>query len=199
MRNHWKRSVGLLVLGLALFTASCDGSGEKPLEPPVPEASRTFDIAPSLLGLSSTSFEGITLIRQPALPGIVRELRLIGPLGGTLSVDGHILKVPAGAVSEPAFFLIAALPSGYVEVELFAFTTAILGRITDIGSKGFLKPVELSLSYGRATNVTDPNRLFVLRVNSNGRHEPMPSQVDTVRKLVTAALDHFSRYCMASN
>ena len=42
-------------------------------------------------------------------------------------------------------------------------------------------------------------KLFILRVNEDGRHEKLPSVVDTRKKTVSAQLDHFSKYAMASN
>lgn len=127
---------------------------------------------------------------------------LLGSDGGILTLLGHILNVPAGAVSEPTLFSMTVIQNGYVEVELTATPKSLLNSLffwRKVEEVQFNKPVGLSLSYARATNVTDPSRLKIMRVNPDGRHEILPSVVDTVKKTVTAELDHFSRYCMIAN
>lgn len=186
-----------LTLAAALFAGACESLPEATGPEPAPMVPELENTAP-LLGLRATSFENITLIKQPPLDGLLRQLKLIGPEGGLIELAGHSILVPPGAIDRPAFFSLVALPTGYVEVELLAFTRALLG-IIDVGSRGFDKPVDLTLSYARATNVRDPDKLFILRLNLFRPHERMPSTVDKGSRTVTAQLDHFSRYCMASN
>ena len=158
--------------------------------------------------------QGYTVIKEPA-PTQPRSLfgwlikvveatiaLLLGSDGGILTLLGHILNVPAGAVSEPTLFSMTAIQNGYIEVELTATPKSLLRSLffwRKVEDVQFNVPVGLSLSYARATNVTDPSRLKIMRVNPDGRHEILPSVVDTVNKTVTAELDHFSRYCMVSN
>jgi hypothetical protein len=159
--------------------------------------------------------QGYTLVKEPPPPAPRRSLlgwlirvveatlaKLLGSEGGILSLLGHILNVPAGAVSEPTLFSMTAIQSGHIEVELTATPKSLLRRLLfwrPVAEVQFEVPVALSLSYARATNVTDPSRLRIMRVNPDGNHEILPSVVDTVNKTVTAQLDHFSRYCMVSN
>lgn len=127
---------------------------------------------------------------------------LLGSDGGVLSLLNHVLTVPAGAVGEPTLFSMTVLQDGYVEVELTATPKSLLRRLLfwrKVEEVNFRVPVELSLSYANATNVTDPSRLKIMRVNPNGRHEILPSTVDLESKTVTADLDHFSRYCMIAD
>ncbi|HEX2166843.1 MAG TPA: hypothetical protein VHG09_06345, partial [Longimicrobiales bacterium] len=127
---------------------------------------------------------------------------LLGSDGGLLSILNHVLAVPAGAVDEPTLFSMTVLQNGYVEVELTATPKSLLRRLffwRRIEEVNFNVPVELSLSYANATNVTDPSRLKIMRVNPDGRHEILPSTIDYEKKTVTAELDHFSRYCMIAN
>lgn len=158
--------------------------------------------------------QGYTLIKEP-VPTQPRSLfgwlikvveatiaLLLGSDGGILTLLGHILNVPAGAVSEPTIFSMTVIQNGYVEVELTATPKSLLSTLffwRKVEEVQFDVPVGLSLSYARATNVTDPSRLKIMRVNPDGRHEILPSVVDTVNKTVTAELDHFSRYCMIAN
>lgn len=158
--------------------------------------------------------QGYTLIREPVPPQprslfgwLIKVVEatialLLGSDGGILTLLGHILNVPAGAVSEPTLFSMTVIQNGYVEVELTATPKSLLNSLffwRKVEEVQFNVPVGLSLSYARATNVTDPSRLKIMRVNPDGRHEILPSVVDPVKKTVTAELDHFSRYCMVSN
>jgi hypothetical protein len=105
-------------------------------------------------------------------------------------------------VSEPTIFSMTVIQNGYVEVELTATPKSLLNSLffwRKVEEVQFNVPVELSLSYAKATNVADPSRLRIMRVNPDGRHEILPSVVDTVNMTVTAELDHFSRYCMIAN
>lgn len=158
--------------------------------------------------------QGYTLITEPA-PKPVRSLfgwivrtvdatlaLLIGSDGGLLSLLGHAISVPQGAVLEPTIFSMTVIQQGHVEVELTATPKSLLSKLffwRSVEEVQFQVPVDLTLSYARATNVTDPSRLKILRINPDGRHEVMPSTVDPVTKTVTAELDHFSRYCMVAD
>lgn len=156
--------------------------------------------------------QGYTVITEPAprtslLWWLIRTVQqtlalLLDSDGGLLSILSHSLFVPQDAVSEPTLFSMTVIQSGYVEVELTATPKSLLSRLFFWRAPEPVKfdvPVDLSLSYARATNVTDPSRLKILRVNPDGRHEIMPSTVDPETKTVTAKLDHFSRYCLIAN
>lgn len=165
------------------------------------------------LDVASIQAQGYTVITAPKqtttslLGWLVRTVEstlamLLGSDGGLLTLLNHILAVPAGAVDEPTLFSMTVLQNGYVEVELTATPKSLLRRLffwRRIEEVNFNVPVELSLSYANATNVTDPSRLKIMRVNPDGRHEILPSTIDYEKKTVTAELDHFSRYCMIAN
>lgn len=194
-------------------------AGELQHQTSAAQDSPQFDTAESggltPLNASQLQAQGYTLITEPAkttktrslLGWLIRTLEatialLLGSDGGILALLNHVLSVPQGAVSEPTIFSMTVIQAGYVEVELTATPKSLLSKLffwRKVEDVQFNKPVELSLSYGRATNVTDPSRLKIMRVNADGRHEILPSTVDTVRKTVTAELDHFSRYCMIAN
>jgi hypothetical protein len=138
-------------------------------------------------------------VETTLLPGLPRTVELIGAAGGVVELLGHSLTVPPGAVAQPTLFSIAALPRGRIEVELLALSIDLFGRSHDVGSGGFHngKTVRLTLSYARATNVSDPSRLVVLHVSDDGAVDPLPTVVDGDARTVTVELAHFSRYCMA--
>lgn len=182
---------------LALAAAGCDRSVESPTGP-----GGSPDALLRLGGGGGGESGSYTLANDPLLPGLdpdnLSVSRLIGLGGGSLSLFGHRLEVPAGAVLQPTVFTVAVLPTGSVEVYLTAINTGLLGRVLNVGADGFRRPVPVTLSYARSTNVPDPSRLVVLRMNGrNGLPEPLPSRVDRVARTVTADLDHFSRYAVA--
>ncbi|HEY0674195.1 MAG TPA: hypothetical protein VGD27_18110 [Longimicrobiales bacterium] len=123
---------------------------------------------------------------------------IIGVAGGTLTLGGHQLIVPRGAVTVPTLFTISLPLDPYVNVDLLATVQTLFG-IVNIGERGFKVPVMLGLTYSRATNVTDPSRLIVVHVPNRGPVEPLPSEVNQETRTVWARLPHFSKYCMATN
>lgn len=193
MRRLWQSFLFVpVVVGLAI--AGCER---------VDDPTRATPASPQQqLGLLSST-QGYTPVEDPLVPGLTQSLStgtLIGVEGGDISVLGHSLVVPAGAVSQPTLFSITVLPTGYVEVDLSATVTTSQGEVVDVGSKGFAKPVPVTLTYSRATNVSEPRKLTILRINSLvGYHEyeVMPSRVDSAAQTVTTELDHFSRYIVA--
>lgn len=174
-------------------------------------SAETGELTP--LDASALEAQGYTLITEPKqtttslLGWLVQTVEatialLLGSDGGVLSLLNHVLSVPAGAVSEPTLFSMTVIQNGYVEVELTATPKSLLRKLffwRKVEEVNFAVPVELSLSYVRATNVTDPTRLKIMRVKPDGNHEILPSVVDLANKTVTAKLDHFSRYCMIAD
>ena len=180
---------------LLLAVTACDTAEMGPTAPSTPDP---------LLGglLGGNNVQGYTLVRDPLLPGILNAVStgsLIGFNGGSISLLGHTVTVPVGAVTKPTLFSLIVLPTGYVEVDLTATLTSILGPF-DVGAAGFQKLVPVSLSYARGTNVSDPSQLKVLRIKSllgYGNYEVMPTTVNTTTKTANTQLDHFSRYTLA--
>jgi hypothetical protein len=123
---------------------------------------------------------------------------LIGLLGGVLNLGDHGIVVPYGAVTLPSLFTITRTSNTYIELDLMS-VRQLLGRLLNIGELGFNKPVTVKMSYARATNVTNPSHLKIMRLLPNGGYEIIPSVVDTQKKTVSAQLDHFSRYCMVQD
>ena len=161
--------------------------------------------APSTTTTTTTSNDGllggllrtVTTLVTKVVDVVFDLTKVIGIKGGEITVLSHTLAVPRGAVLEPTAFTMRVAPTVKVEVEL---TAAIekAGGVIDVGSDGFEKPVSLSLSYARATNVKDPSRLRVVLLNDDGSiREVLPSTVDLKKKTVTAKLPHFSRYALA--
>lgn len=184
---------------LLLAVTACERVSD-PIAPVAP--SQADPLLGALLG--GNTVQGYTLVKDPvlSLQGITQAVTtgtLIGFNGGTISLLGHSLTIPVGALTSPTLVTLTVLPTGYVEVNLLATVNTLLG-VLDIGSKGFAKPVPVTLTYARGTNVGTHTDLKVLRIKSilgYGTYEVMPSTVDTINKNVTAPLDHFSRYTLA--
>ena len=190
-----------LVPVLLLAVTACEKDTD-----PIAAVAPSAEIDPLLGGLLGGSPPaGWVFVNDPVLTlsGITTAVstnQLIGFNGGTISLLGHTLTVPVGAVTKPTLFVLTVLPTGKVEVDLLATLNTLLG-VLDVGSKGFAKPVPITLTYSRSTNVgTHGPQVKVLRINSllgYGKYEVMPTTVDTSNQKATAALDHFSRYTLA--
>lgn len=125
----------------------------------------------------------------------------IGSAGGTVSTAAYKLTVPAGAVSQPTRFRIEPTNTGVYAVDLSAHKKGGLLNLSliEVGSKGFAKPVKLTIKYANATNVQQPSDLVIVYIRSNGTIELQTSVVNTTAKTVTSPLSHFSKYAMAQN
>jgi len=189
LRQRLNRLLAALVLVLGF--AACDRGPDYSNHPTAPQSF-----------LSGGTYGGYTLANEPLLAGLLQQplsvTGLLGTVGGTLEVLGHTLYVPDGAVRKKTLFSVLALPGGYVEVDLNASLLGLLGGLLNIGEQGFNKPVTVTLSYKRSTNVPDPSKLVIIRLNGLfGTPEEVPTRVDLVNKTVSADLDHFSRYAVA--
>lgn len=162
-----------------------------------PDATPSADLLADQLSRPSYSFKVIT---ESVIPPIdTKASALIGLNGGSVTLMGHTLVVPAGAVSVPTLFTMVALPTPEIDVDLSATVTGLLGGVVDVGIFGFKKPVTLSLTYSRANNVANASKLFIGYFPGDGTIEPIKSSVDTSKKTVSAKLDHFSKYGMCEN
>ncbi len=198
-RGAFLRSLAIFAVTFVL--ASCDSPqpGDSPLAPSAvqPQAGLISDALTLLKAPPASSYK---LITEPALLGDLDLSKLIGINGGTISIAGITLTVPKGAITIPTLFTVAALPTGVIDASLTATTTNLLGLLTDVGSIGFKKPVTITMSYARATNVKDPSKLFLVYYDySKNKLVPLKSTVDTRNRTVSAQVDHFSKYGMAEN
>ena len=195
-RSAFIRSI--VAIAATLILASCaDSAGPENESPVQPQAGLISD---ALTLLKAPPPSEYTLITEPTLLGDLDLSKLIGLNGGSISVAGITLTVPKGAVTVPTLFTVAALPTSVIDASLTATTTNLLGLVTDVGSIGFKKPVTITMSYARATNVKDPSKLFLVYYDyANNKLVKLPSVVDTKSKTVSAQVDHFSKYGMAEN
>jgi hypothetical protein len=124
---------------------------------------------------------------QETDPTVGTVTAVIDQRGGSLSIGGTTLDVPAGAVSGPTTFTVNK-PNG----ELVYDFSATKYRKNDVGSAGFRLPLKLTISYaGVHDQMAYPVIVFI---NERGRPVPLKTTVDAAHKKMTAEINHFSIY-----
>jgi hypothetical protein len=107
--------------------------------------------------------------------------------GGSLSIGGTTLAIPAGAVSAPTTFTVNK-PNG----ELTYDFTATQNTANDVGSAGFAVPLSLTISYAAVHGkVKNP---VIVWIKPNGYAEAQATTVDAAAETMTAPISHFSVY-----
>ena len=169
---------------LAALTAlaACDGQTDRLMAPEI-----NPDIIISANGNSH-------VIKTPNIQNSNWGFALIGSSGGSVTVSGHTLKVPAGAVGQSTWFMLKVVGSNAIHVDLKAWRASDGQPVTQFATV----PVQLTLDASSIGNL-DPRMLIVyLRDETyDGRREPVPSTVDMTRLTVTGYLSHFSAYALA--
>lgn len=115
----------------------------------------------------------------------------IGAEGGTVTVRGHSLIVPAGAVNARTTFTITEAQAGHIGVEVLPHGTK------------FDKNATLALSIARcAGNPNSYSNLRILEVESGTTRaiRVLPTQLDSATRTVrTTGLNHLSGYLVGGN
>jgi hypothetical protein len=124
---------------------------------------------------------------------------LIGRDGGMVQLGAHRLIVPAGAVDHPTRFSMRLADNGYVEVDLNASSYTAKGSKNDAGRRGFARPVTLRLSYEEADLADGSSDVVIAWVKPDGSLQPLQSTRDERAHTISAELNHFSPYALASN
>jgi len=165
----------VLVAGLIAFAVA--GCGDNaPTAPPATQPS------PLLVG---DLVSGLGLLRCTPLP-YASASKLIGPAGGSLQVGPHVLRVPAGALSQTVLIR-AEAPSDVVNSV----------RLYPEGLR-FNSAASLTMSY---SNCNLLGRLWPKRIAYTTERLTILSyllSIDNIlKKNVTGRLEHFSRYAVA--
>ena len=208
--RRWSLRSAVLVLATILISFSCERS-PRPDSPMGPPSSADLLGLPGLgLGGDAGNPDDEKQVdpREESRPLVFIEengpstqqfgTAVLGVVGGVLSVGGHSVDVPPGAVLEPTLFTMLTPSTPVIDVELNALVPdGLSGLIRELAV--FLQPVTLELSYAHARGAIDPDHLVIVRLLDDGRYEVLPTQVDKLGKVIRAELDHFSKYAMASN
>ncbi len=170
------RFLGLPALAGALLLASCtpDGGAAGPTAPAEPVASTSF---------------GATLLECP-ISETVSASAVIGPTGGSVSVAGHRLNVPLGAVKGLRTFTLTVPASNYLDVEI---------RADGHEHFQFDRPVAVTLDYSRCTrnNIEKGDlRIFYIDPVTKTILQDMGGVDDKGARTVTTGTDHLSGYAI---
>ena len=183
MRHLVPRHLTPLVLGIALFSAACSTDSVLPVAPtaeavPIESHSPLFAKAgtrtESLLACPTTAAASATAV--------------IDSRGGTLSVAGHGLYVPPGAVKKSTRFTMIVPASSVLEVDISAD-----------GKRNykFKSPVQVRLSYARCPSVPADLVGWWIEGGAKGNRGTMPSVNDPSTQSVWITTDHLSGYAIA--
>jgi hypothetical protein len=190
------------ILGLALLLSvgvsctSTDTLTEAPVAASPDQGSPQFGLIGDLTGTLTNTVDGLTSTVVGTL-GSVTDLQLcspqpyavdseyIGPEGGVLNVGSHRLVIPGGAVSTRVKITGEQIPGR---------TNSI--RFSPEGLR-FEKPASLTMSYANCALVLVEKKI-VYTDEKLKILEVLTATLDLFqRKVVTAPIDHFSRYAIA--
>jgi hypothetical protein len=137
-----------------------------------------------------------TLSRSDALVACpsnqtLRSSALVGILGGTVSVAGTSVSIPAGALSLPTLITVTIPASQYMEIDV---------RANDLVSFVFNQPVSVTIDYSRCNRSDiDASPLAVWHIDpiTHDLLERMGGVNDKARHSITFTTGHFSGYAVA--
>jgi hypothetical protein len=169
------RALALLFVTVLLAV----GCSQSPLEVESSES------APQLLSRAPSQSPGYSL--SPT--SLYAEAVIPADRGGELVLFDVKLEVPAGAVGSDTLFSIR-IPDPYVFYNEFGTDGLV-----------FAKPVRVTMSYRDADlSGVDETTIRIAWYNeSTGEFEDVACELDTLNKLVTAELHHFSAYGLISD
>lgn len=180
MKTSFHRFV--LVLATAIL-AGCSAQTDL-TEPASPAPSHLLGGTTDVLGGTVEGFQGVLLSCQPLPRQSARAT--IGAAGGTIQVGPHTLQIPRGALARSTRITAEILGDGVSSV-----------RFGPAGLQ-FAKPAHLALSYSHCDGpgLLLPKRI-VYTTDLLAILEVLRSTDDLRARVVTAPLDHFSRYAVA--
>lgn len=164
------------------------------------------DTGTSPTGVGSSELETATSLLAPGTPAEAAADRFlhcpvsttrstertIGLLGGTIRLDGHSIRIPAGAVLLPTRFMLTVPASKYVEVEIHAEGHEHFQ---------FLLPASVTMSYDRCGDMDiDHDDLHVWYISglTGLLLEFMGGTADPEDRHVTFSTDHLSGFIIAN-
>lgn len=173
----------IAALGVTLVGSGCDSTSTDPL------------LAPDASVLSNSSAGNSTVVRTRALEAGNRRYALVYPsVEGSVSVSGHTLRVPVGAVTQPTWFMLQAIEASAVHVRLKAWNALDGSVVTQFPNV----PVELTLDVSDIEDL-DLNGLVIVYLRDGsyaGAKEPVRTTISGSTTL-TGYLTHFSQYAVA--
>jgi hypothetical protein len=120
----------------------------------------------------------------------------ITPQGGRVAAGGHEMLVPAGAVSQPTWFLMSVVASDRIQVKLKAWRASDWAPVSQFPVSN---PIRLNLNVSKVTGI-DLSQLVVVYLPDerfDGRKEAVLSTLSADAKMLTGYVSHFSMYAVA--
>lgn len=167
------RPIGIVVVLATIVAAAC-------AEPAAPERR-----GPSL---STTGGQSLVACES----GVARSTKaLLGPLGGTVAVEGVSVQVPAGALLAPVELTVTVPASRYLIVDIDA---------TGFEHFVFEAPITVAMDYSRCPpGQIERGPISVWYVGDDAAMlEQMPTLDDRGKKRVTFLTGHLSGYAIAN-
>jgi hypothetical protein len=164
---------------LLAFAAALTACSEPTTAPPIDESEAT----PNVIVAS-----GLIECRR-ALFDIDRAI--LGPLGGVLSLDGHQIIVPPGALTSLALVTLRQPATRFVEVDV---------RVNGLAHFQFAKPVTVVLDYSRCRRrMIPPGPLTVWQIDpvTKAFIRDMNGVDNREARKISFTTDHFSGYAVA--
>lgn len=195
----WIRRFTTLALAFALFAGvSCTTSDPTaPLGPSAEQQSSpsfgligdlTGDLTNTVGDLTSTvvgTLGQVTDLLVCSRQDYVARTTTIGPTGGTIRIGDHVLVIPKDALQRKVKITAEQMPGS---------TNSL--RFSPEGLR-FEKPAELTMSYENCALVLLKKKIVYTDEDLNIL-EVLRASVDLFKKkIVTAPIDHFSRYAVA--
>ena len=180
MRLHPTR----FLVALPLILAACADGSRSPVAP----LAHAGDVRRA--ARDETVLASGELLACPSDAGVTGSA-VIGRDGGSLSVGGHELVVPAGAVPKATLFTIEAPASDVLEVVISA------DKRKDYK---FKSPVTVRVSYARCADAVLPEGALTawwIDPATRSKLGEMPGSDDRASRSLTFATDHLSGYAIA--
>jgi hypothetical protein len=120
---------------------------------------------------------------------------IITPLGGYVWVGGHVLKVPANAVTSPTVFSVQVVEANSYHLKFKAWRLLDGAAVTQFNRV----PLEMTFDVSDLEN-GDPTGLVVVYLQdgtTTGGLEKITTKVNAANGTVTGYLTHFSSYAVA--
>ena len=174
------RFATLSVLAAALVLSGCE-SADRLTAP-----SLEHKIGNERVLITEHGKDGYKMVQETD-PTVGTVTAVIDRRGGSLSIGGTTLDVPAGAVDGPTTFTVNK-PNG----ELAYDFSATQKTPNDVGSAGFAVPLTLTIDYSGIPS--DMEAPAIIWIKPDGRAEALQTRVDTASKTMTAQVTHFSIY-----